>query len=102
MKCGGCDREIPITRAINAKQEVVEYAAPAFAIMNQADIAEDVEVAHKGVGKFHAIAVCKECHENPAHRVRPIKAHFALPDQLGPILGFAGFGNQVGASAIVK
>lgn len=83
-KCVSCDSEIKGEPA-------------AFAIMNETaylDLELSPEV--KGLGNFHASPVCRPCFVDPSKRKRPLKAHFALPHQLGPMLGRAGSSSGIG------
>lgn len=104
MDCFGCDTPIEtkpryMEAADGTITKEMRPAPAAYALMHLADItaagkAPDVE----GPGEFHAVGVCKQCYEDPAHRTRPIKAHFSPPGerQLWIMLGTAGSSDQIG------
>jgi len=51
---------------------------PVVAVLHPQDVPEGVEASIPGPQGFVAVPCCKECHENPEHRVRPIKGHFFM------------------------
>jgi hypothetical protein len=77
MKCIGCG---------------VQTKAPAaYAIMSDEDLKKlKAKPAVRGKGRFHAATVCDLCFRDPSHRKRTLKAHYALPDDVGRMLGRAG------------
>jgi ferredoxin len=69
---------------------ILSDAHPVVAIMNQADVPEGVTAGQPGPYGFVAVPTCKECHENPEHRVRPIKGHFAYAKDEAAFVARAG------------
>lgn len=63
---------------------------PLVAVMRPYDVPEGVPTSIAGPNGYVAAAVCKECHENPAHRVRPIKGHFFFAADAPTALFHAG------------
>ncbi len=47
-------------------------------------------IGEPGPYGFVAAPCCKECHENPEHRVRPIKGHFCMMKDVGTFVQRAG------------
>lgn len=54
------------------------------------DVPEGVETTPPGPYGFVAAPCCKECHENPEHRIRPIKGHFCMMKDVDTFVQRAG------------
>jgi hypothetical protein len=88
-KCAGCGIAARV-------EENGSGGHPVVCMMNKDDVAAldhvdetsgQSEASKRG---FVHVPVCKACHENPEHRVFPLKGHFFMRDQAASALVHAG------------
>jgi hypothetical protein len=71
-RCAGCDSSAHISKG----------GHPMVGAMNAEDAeAIGFDASNASQRGFVVVPVCKECHENPEHRVRALKCHF-FPRQM--------------------
>lgn len=63
---------------------------PIVAVMAPADVPDGVPTSAAGPRGFVAAPVCRDCHVDPAHRVRPIKGHFFDANAAAVAVYYAG------------
>lgn len=63
---------------------------PFVAVMMPADVPADVPMSAPGPQGFVSVPVCAACHQDPAHRRRPIKGHFFAATSASRGVGAAG------------
>jgi hypothetical protein len=87
-RCAGCDQAA----------RVESGGHPIVAVVAKDDAAaRGFDVASASARGFVQVPVCQTCHEDPAHRVFPIKGHFFERSQAGDAVRAAG-SNSVGKS----
>ena len=71
---------------------------PVRAVLNPKDVPEGVATSKPGPNGFVAAHCCNACHQDPAHRVRPIKGHFFYAKDEAAAVHYAGSNSQVGGN----
>jgi len=74
---------------------ILSPSHPVVAVMKSTDVPEGVAVTEPNARGFVGAPCCRACHEDPAHRVRPIKGHFFEQSDAQAAVFHAG-SNQIG------
>jgi ferredoxin len=74
---------------------ILSTSHPVVAVMQPGDVPEGIVTGAPGPHGFVDAHVCRACHVDPAHRVRPIKGHFFERAQAAAAVRAAG-SNEIG------
>lgn len=74
---------------------ILAPAHPVVAVMHATDVPDGVSMSAPNDRGFVATPCCAACHQDPAHRVRPIKAHFFASTDAAAAVFHAG-SNAIG------